>query len=86
MNPEQLKEFFDENPDILVADGFNDAIIGTCTRFGMADVCLYDYHHVIEILQDGGMDYSSAVEYFEYNILGAWMGIMTPCFATLTYV
>ena len=29
------------------------------------------------------MPYEEAIEYFEYNILGAYMGENTPAFATL---
>jgi len=27
-----------------------------------------------------GMTYEEAVEYFEYNQMGAWVGERTPCF------
>jgi hypothetical protein len=83
MNKEQLDEFFAENPDILAPTGFDDAIIGTCERLGMHGVALYDYDHVIAILIDEGMTYEESVEFFGFNILGAWVGEMTPVFAHL---
>ena len=39
----------------------------------------YDYDKVIEILTED-MSYEDAVEYFEFNIIGAWMGETTPLF------
>lgn len=65
----------------LKADGFNDAIMGIVQRCGQDDVVLYDTDKVIEGLMNGdGMSYEEAVEYFEFNILGAWMGEGTPAF------
>ena len=67
--------------EMLRADGFNDAIMGIVQRCGQDDVVLYDTDTVIEGLMNGdGMSYEEAVEYFEFNILGAWMGEGTPAF------
>jgi len=36
---------------------------------------------VIEILmREDGMDYDEAVEYYQYNILGSWVGEHTPVY------
>ena len=32
----------DNYPDVLIADGFDDAIIGIAERYGMNPVALYD--------------------------------------------
>jgi len=67
--------------EMLRADGFNDAIMGIVQRCGQDDVVLYDTDKVIGGLMNGdGMSYEEAVEYFEFNILGAWMGEGTPAF------
>ena len=64
-------------------DGFDDAIIGTLERCGQTEaVILYDKDKVIEMLMKD-MPFEDAVEYFEYNILGAYVGEGTPAFATL---
>jgi hypothetical protein len=66
---------------MLRADGFNDAIMGIVQRCGQADVILYDTDMIIQILIDAdGMTYEEAVEYFDFNILGAWVGDGTPAF------
>jgi len=47
---------------------------------------LYNQDHCIEILMDrDAMSYEEAVEYFEYNVIGAYMGEKTPMFATLFF-
>lgn len=44
----------------------------------------YDRDKCIEILMlRDHMSYETAVEFFEFNTIGAWMGENTPAFATL---
>ena len=70
----------EEYPDLLKADGFDDAIIGVVERIGVQAIC-YDQEKVIDILiERDGMDYEEAIEYFEFNIAGAWVGESTPFF------
>ena len=70
----------EEYPDLLKADGFDDAIIGVVERIGIQAIC-YDQEKVIDILiERDGMDYEEAIEYFEFNIAGAWVGESTPFF------
>ena len=70
----------EEYPDLLKADGFDEAIIGVVERIGVQAIC-YDQEKVIDILiERDGMDYEEAVEYFEFNIAGAWVGESTPFF------
>ena len=64
---------------MLKMDGFNDCIMGVCRRFGQEDIIAYDYDKVIEKLMLD-MTYDEAVEYFEFNQIGAWVGDQTPCF------
>ena len=67
---------------MLSADGFDDAIIGTVERCGQTAVILYDKHKVLQKLMKE-MPLEDAVDFFEYNILGAYVGEGTPAFATL---
>jgi hypothetical protein len=69
----------EEYPDLLKADGFDAAILGVVQRMGIQAIC-YDQDKVIEILMEDGMTYEEAVEYFEFNIAGAWVGESTPFF------
>ena len=67
-------------PDLLKADGFDEAIIGVVERIGTQAIC-YDTEKVIEILMRD-MSEEEALEYFQYNIAGAWVGEHTPFFLT----
>lgn len=78
---QQMRESVAEfNEDALFVDGHDDAIIGVANRFGMPPVAAYDYEAIIKKLVAGGCPREEAEEYFEVNIVGAWMGEDTPVF------
>ena len=77
---EQISEI---NPDAMLADGFEDAIIGVVEQFGCEAIVLYDKEKCIEILTKQGMDEEGAIDYFYFNVIGAWVGASTPCYATI---
>ena len=64
----------------LIMDGFDDCIAGIVERIGQPDIICYDRDKVLDKLISQGMTDEEAVEYFEYNQKGAWMGEGTPCF------
>lgn len=66
-------------PDALLADGFEDAILGIIERVGQPAIVIYDREKCIEILERD-MDHDDAVEYFDFNVSGAWVGNGTPGF------
>lgn len=68
------------NPDALLCDGFDEAIIGMAERINLGPVVAYDTDKIVEILKLDGMSHEEAYEYFEFNIKGAWMGDFTPVF------
>ena len=78
-------EFIEDNyPDVLIADGFDDAIMGIVERYGMNPVVLYNKNKCLKILQKrDGMTESEALDFYYYNIVGAYMGEHTPCFAEI---
>jgi hypothetical protein len=64
----------------LLADGFEDAFIGFGRQFANY-VAIYDYDKCIDILMKrDGMEYEDAVEFMEYNVVGAYVGPTTPVF------
>jgi hypothetical protein len=77
-----LDRLAEENPDALLADGFEEALVGVCRRFGQNPLAAYDYDKCIEILMRD-MSYEEAVEYFEFNVIGAYVGENTPVFLEL---
>lgn len=77
-----VEELASENT--LFADGLDDAIIGVVERIDFDEtIILYDTNKIIDLLKAEGMNNEEATEYFQYNILGSYMGEGTPAFATL---
>lgn len=74
-----------EESDAVLIEGFDDALIGFVERIGMeTPVALYDTERVLEILMETeGMGAEEAVDFFNVNILQAWVGPTSPAFATL---
>lgn len=85
MSPDEIKgEIAEVNESALFADGFDEALIGYVERVTQPPLALYDREKCIEILMKrDGMTRDEAVEFFEFNVIGAWMGENTPAFATL---
>ena len=67
--------------ELLLADGFEAALIGTGERCGQPTIAVYDREKCIELLMTrDGMTDEEAVEFFEFNVVGAWVGEQTPIF------
>jgi hypothetical protein len=66
----------------LKADGFDEAFLGVATQCcGRPDVLVYDYDKAIRLLQTRDkMTQEEAMEYMDFNVLGAWVGTGTPMF------
>ena len=76
------KEFFSEiDENILLEDGFDDAIVGYIERAGMPIIACYNKNKCIEILSKD-MSPEEAEEYFYFNVIGVYVGEYTPCFIT----
>lgn len=76
-------EHFGEGEDgLLVMDGFDDCIIGVGQRFTDHFV-IYDLRKVLDKLMADGMSEEEAIEFHEFNQLGAWVGPRTPVFLHL---
>jgi hypothetical protein len=72
---EQLIEYYEEE-QFLKADGFDDAVIGVDER---SMRLIYSTTKCIEILMvDHDMSMEEAIEYFEFNTKGAYVGEKTP--------
>jgi hypothetical protein len=77
---EDIAEALDQN--ILLADGFDEALIGYADSWSSDCRCLkavYSRNKCIEILMRD-MDEIDAEEYFEFNVAGAYMGPNTPIY------
>ena len=67
-------------PKMMIADGFDDCIIGFAERCGQPNVLAYDANKIWKKLVKQGMTEDEAVEYFYFNISGAYVGEGTPVF------
>jgi hypothetical protein len=80
MTREEISEI---NPEALICDGFDDAIIGIAERINLGPVVAYSVSKILDIMVErDGMTYEDAIEFYEYNILGSWVGENTPIFIT----
>jgi hypothetical protein len=70
--------------DILIADGFDDALIGYVEIFDSPKIALYDSAKCIQILIETlGITEEVAKEHFQINVQGSYVGDYTPAFATI---
>ena len=74
-----VTKFYGE--DILIADGFDEAVIGIEIN---TNRLVYDIFKMRELLiKNDGMSSDDAMEYLDFNVLGAYMGEKTPIFIQL---
>ena len=79
-----LAEEWDTDLLFLSDEEFDEAIIGVAERIGQSAVVAYDTTKLVEVLSRT-MSVDEAYEYFEFNILGAYVGERTPLFVTTTF-
>ena len=77
-----LEEFQMDSFAFLDPDYFDDAIVGIAERCGLSPVVLYDRNKCIELLIKEGMPETEALEHFDFNVIGSFIGDETPLFAT----
>lgn len=100
MTRQEAEELLAEsNPQALFLDGFDNAIIGVSERINFPPLVTYSKEKIIEILASQmepdandiemhGDEESAkqflAIEYFDFNVAGAYMGEGTPLITTTT--
>ena len=80
---EQVERLAADGEEILLADGFEDALMGvqqTFERGGIRYRALYSLKRCVGIMMADGSTYESALEYLNFNTLGAYVGESTPSF------
>lgn len=75
----------EQNPDAILWDDCDAAIIGMVSRCGSEPIVCYDYDKLVDCFIDpeGAKDnpdaaYEAALEWVEYNVAGAYVGEHTP--------
>jgi len=84
---EIIEILMEENPDAQLAEGLDDALIGLSrNHYHHEDtIAVYDAQQIIDILVErDGMTITGAVEFFEFNIQGSYVGKHTPLFIWTT--
>jgi hypothetical protein len=65
----------------VVLDGLNDCIVGTTQNHLNEQVLVYSVDKILSVLEvRDSMEEECAMEYFSYNILGAYLGDTTPMY------
>jgi hypothetical protein len=77
---QNLQEALEElGETTLLMDGFDEAFIGWSRRINEPLLAVYSYDALIKVcVERDGMDFEEAVEYVDYNVVGAWVGEQTP--------
>ena len=71
----------EDEEKMVKAEGLEDAILGTGGRINMDEVLIYSYDKCVQIFMDRDkMTYEEAVEWMDFNVVGAWWGPKTPIF------
>jgi hypothetical protein len=72
----------DEYPEALVMEErYDDCIIAAGTNFSGAQFVVYDFNKVICVLMEqDGMTWEEAWEWYEFNMLGSYVGMSTPAY------
>ena len=75
-----LEDYGEDAETMLFADGFDDAIVGVGNVFGGKLCAIYDTDLIVRQCMKDGMEYDEALEFFDFNIAGAYVGEQTPIF------
>lgn len=70
----------EENPEALLADGFESCLLGYTCNHHHPVVAVYDLGQCVRKLMDDGLSEDEAVEYLSFNTLGAYVGFNGPLF------
>lgn len=74
---DQILEQFHDEP-ILKCDGFDECVLGYEYTWDGTIRLIYSVDKILTNLVGEGMDVDDAIEYFEFNIRGAYVGEQTP--------
>jgi hypothetical protein len=76
--------YSDYSDKILLADGFDDAFIGIAENSEGNPVAVYSVDKCLDILAEQFKDQEDAVgdaiDFFEFNVKGSYVGQFTPMF------
>lgn len=84
MTPAEIRaSLAEENPEALLCDDLEPALIGIARRCGQPALAVYSYRLAVALLVERDViSEEDAIEYLEFNTLGAWCGEHTPIWLT----
>ena len=81
---EALADYTTDDEPIALFDGFDKAIIGVGQVHGSEQRVVYCYNKMVEIFaEENDCPDWEAMEYIDYNIVGAYIGVTTPFIMTM---
>lgn len=76
-----ILKWIDETFEVIIyPSGFEDCIVGVGERFGGPPMAVLDVEKMFKKMEKDGMTREEAIEYFEFNILGAHVGEENPVY------
>jgi len=75
---DEHKDLGQQYDGVMIIDGANSALVGVGQRCGQPPIAIYSYDALVAHFVADGMDEGEAMEWIEYNIVGAWLGEGTP--------
>ena len=79
---QEIIEYYGDE-EFLIADGFDDAVIGIEIP---SMRLIYSVTRCLEILIEEGMSQEDAIEHFDFNVSGAYVGEQTPIWCHDNYL
>jgi hypothetical protein len=85
LTDESREDLSTYNNDMLFLDGYqSDCLVGIRVKKDCKIIAIYDdWLCVQSLINNDGMEEDEAIEHFEYNTRGAYVGENTPSFLTL---
>lgn len=76
----KLQDIVEMFPDaeILKADGFDECILGFDYSWDGTIRLIYSIKSILDLLIEDGMSIDDAIEFFEFNMRGGYVGEQTP--------
>jgi len=76
----KLDQILEQYPDtpILKCDGFDECVLGYEYNWDGVIRLIYSVDKILTNLVGEGMDVEDAIEYFEFNMRGSYVGEQTP--------
>jgi hypothetical protein len=80
MNRSEINHYLEGiGENALLMDGFDEALIGFSQRINEPMLAVYAWEKMVNtLIERDGMEYDDAVEYIDFNCIGAWVGEQTP--------